>query len=214
MIFLIARGGVKVLVDPHLSETLQAMGEWYLHHGQFYHHNHGRLHAAVCRLNSIPVPSPIVLKNGDHLDARLSNICLTDLDRVMKFVARRDNGCWEFTGAKLTTGYGSIRIRGEHHLVHRLVFEQTNGPIPDGMFVCHSCDNPSCCNPSHLWLGSAADNNWDKVSKGRAPKPNAKLTQKQVADIRSSDKSCTELAKNLQVSVATVSMVRNHRIWK
>jgi predicted XRE-type DNA-binding protein len=79
--------------------------------------------------------------------------------------------CWPWAGACFTHGYGAARYRGATWVVHRLVWTLTHGPIPPGLFVCHTCDNPPCCNPAHLWLGTIADNNADKVRKGRANTP-------------------------------------------
>jgi hypothetical protein len=65
-------------------------------------------------------------------------------------------------------GYGVITADdGRQILAHRLVYERTYGAVPDGKYVCHHCDNPPCCNPAHLFVGTAADNNHDMISKGR-----------------------------------------------
>jgi len=86
-------------------------------------------------------------------------------------MVRADNGCLEWQGARLASGYGLIgRGRRDEGMayVHRLAWELAHGPIPDGMFVCHHCDNPPCCNVEHLFLGTHADNMADMVTKGRA----------------------------------------------
>lgn len=72
------------------------------------------------------------------------------------------SGCWLWEGAD-SKGYGSHR----HRLVHRLAWEEANGPIPTGLFVCHHCDVKLCCNPQHLFLGTAKDNAQDHYDKGR-----------------------------------------------
>lgn len=75
--------------------------------------------------------------------------------------------CWPWIAAKYRKGYGHLNDLGRTKAAHRVAWELTNGAIPDGMFVCHHCDNPSCCNPAHLFLGSAKDNTLDMIRKGR-----------------------------------------------
>ena len=78
------------------------------------------------------------------------------------------SGCVEYTGHKNRQGYGRLRFGGsKHQLVHRFAYETYLGPIPDGVLVCHHCDNPPCINPDHLVLGSHQDNVNDKIRKGR-----------------------------------------------
>lgn len=107
-------------------------------------------------------------------------------------VVKQPTGCWEWQGAR-SRGYGQIGVPRERRVVytHRLAYELANGPIPDGLLVCHTCDNPPCCNPAHLWVGSHVDNAVDMVGKARTNNRagmrhhNAKLTYEQVAEIRS-----------------------------
>lgn len=76
--------------------------------------------------------------------------------------------CWLWTGARRgNRGYGKARYHGIAMYAHRAFYREFVGDIPDGLFVCHRCDNTRCVNPSHLFVGSALDNNRDAVAKGR-----------------------------------------------
>lgn len=95
-------------------------------------------------------------------------------DRLWSKVDRTGgpDACWPFTGlATMRSGHKQMWWAGTMNLVHRLAFVVEVGPIPDGMCVCHSCDNPPCCNPAHLWLGTVAENNADRDRKGRGVPP-------------------------------------------
>jgi hypothetical protein len=96
------------------------------------------------------------------------------VDRFWLLVeVRGESDCWEWTGAKSVVypgfAYGSFPTgrRGGHCYAHRHAWLLSNGPIPPGMSICHHCDNPPCCNPAHLFLGTQRDNIQDAVSKGR-----------------------------------------------
>lgn len=79
--------------------------------------------------------------------------------------------CWEWTGARTEAGYGILTIKYKNYLAHRLAWElHGKTKIPDGVFICHHCDNPPCCNPAHLFLGTQADNLRDASIKGRIMK--------------------------------------------
>lgn len=89
-------------------------------------------------------------------------------ERFWEKVARRaEDECWQWTGARNRDGYGYLWNDGQMPRANRLVWELTNGPIPAGMEVCHSCDNPPCVNPAHLWLGTTGDNARDRETKRR-----------------------------------------------
>lgn len=80
-----------------------------------------------------------------------------------------ENGCWEWAGSILTSGYGAFDFQGVRFLSHRLAWIFTNGD-PKDKYVCHKCDNPLCCNPEHLFLGTTQENTKDCVSKNRQAK--------------------------------------------
>jgi hypothetical protein len=100
---------------------------------------------------------------------------LTSVARFWKKVDKSDGeGCWLWTGGKSTLGSGRIWMNGQMHVASRIVWELTHGPIPKGLLVCHTCDNPSCVNPEHLFLGTQNDNMRDASSKGRMRGPSLK----------------------------------------
>lgn len=90
-------------------------------------------------------------------------------DPVIRFWrhVEKSDGCWEWTAKRLPSGYGVMTTDGAKVYTHRFSWEMHNGPIPARMFVCHSCDNPSCVRPDHLWIGTALDNAQDRDVKGR-----------------------------------------------
>ena len=87
--------------------------------------------------------------------------------RFWKNVLKKsDKMCWEWQGAKLPTGYGKF----SKTYAHRYSYKIHKGELPFGLHVCHSCDNPSCVNPNHLWIGTVADKMRDRDKKGRGRK--------------------------------------------
>jgi predicted XRE-type DNA-binding protein len=80
-------------------------------------------------------------------------------------------GCWLWSRYRYLTGYGTVWFDGKNQRAHRVLWELHNGPIPEGMCICHKCDTPGCVNPDHLFLGTHADNVHDRNAKGRAVVP-------------------------------------------
>jgi hypothetical protein len=93
--------------------------------------------------------------------------------------------CWEWTAALKDNGYGYFRISKELGMIsaHKAAYIITNGTVPEGMYVCHRCDNRKCANPNHLWLGSAVENQRDMASKGRNVSPAKVLSDEDKAAI-------------------------------
>lgn len=90
------------------------------------------------------------------------------MDRFWKYVERRvEDECWIWNGPRVPSGYGRIRWNGRDSYAHRCSYELHKGPVPPGMHVCHTCDNPPCVNPKHLFHGTRQDNMQDSVRKGR-----------------------------------------------
>lgn len=164
------------------------------------------------------------------------------VDPVERFWSKVDksagpDGCWLWT-AGLGGGYGSFWVDGHNVRANRFAYEVTNGPIPDGLHVCHDCpdgDNPRCVNPKHLWLGTSEENSRDRHEKGRdasgdrsgaVTKPErvprgsrngcAKLTETQVVGIRrrfAGGETQTELARAFGVSQSAIWLIVREKKW-
>lgn len=141
--------------------------------------------------------------------------------KVLSTVEITETGCWEKSGTKKGT-YGKVRIAGETIFTHRASYLYHFKSIPSNLFVLHKCDNPSCCNPEHLFLGTQLDNMQDMQKKGRRVSitlkgdlnGNSRLKEAEVINIFLSNVPREWLARNYAVSVNTIDAIKTGRIWK
>ena len=135
----------------------------------------------------------------------------------------RTDGCWLWQATKSATGYGSFRIDGRSWSAHRIAWELTNGPIPEGagyhgICVLHHCDVRACVNPDHLFLGTNAENAADRTNKGRTARGdrngNVSLTDEQVLSIRSDSRLQYEIATEYGICQTNVSAIHRRLTWK
>lgn len=138
-----------------------------------------------------------------------------------KIEVGRDTDCWPWRGGANDGGYGRVRIDGALVSPHRVAYEIVNGPIPEmpgyhGAVIRHRCDNPACCNPSHLQVGSQKDNVADMDQRGRRKwaKPNAHLTPEQVRKIRDDPRSGRTIAAAYGIGKSQVQRIRSGERWK
>lgn len=127
--------------------------------------------------------------------------------------------CWLWTGTKDRYGYGRLGVTASRaQSAHRISWELHHGAIPDAASICHACDNPSCVNPDHLFLGGHADNMRDMAAKDRSlhgtKNVMAKLIPEQVVEIFLSDLTCRELSSNFNVSETTIKNIKRRQTWR
>lgn len=134
-------------------------------------------------------------------------------------------GCWNWNGTKDPDGYGQITVLGNTMRTHRLKYCLTESIVlTKGLCVCHSCDNPSCLNPSHLWVGTTMDNTADRNAKQRTEgpgkginHPNTSFTEADILTIRTTPinkGTVTNLAKFYGVHAETIRAILKRRSWK
>lgn len=157
---------------------------------------------------------------------------MTRQDRIASFLARATRslfGCWEWKGRTDRYGYGlswessaltGVSRRGRRTGAHRVAWMLFRGPIPNGLWVLHRCDNRRCVRPDHLFLGTVQDNNADRKAKGRAPRgeerPDSKLTESDIREIRALNShgvGYKRLAKQFCVSPRSIGNIVHRRKW-
>lgn len=129
--------------------------------------------------------------------------------------------CWEWLAGKGKGGYGRFWIKGKVWKAHRVAWILTYGPIPKGLQCCHHCDNPSCCNPYHLFLGTAKDNQVDAAQKERKARGesqgSSKLTKGEVLEIRELYEvdgwTQQDIADEFGVDQSAISLIVRRKNW-
>jgi len=148
--------------------------------------------------------------------------------RFWKKVDKKEkNSCWLWLGARLPSGYGRLFLFKKNGIpysrgAHRIAYTLLVGDIPNGLLVCHKCDNPPCCNPDHLFLGTYKTNGQDMVLKKRNFTPackgeangKSKLTNQLIQKIRFSKLPSRQLAKELGICKSSINYVRSKVLWK
>ena len=139
-----------------------------------------------------------------------------------KVDVRSEAECWPWIGSIDTRGYGTIGADGGRPLMraHRVSYEFAHGPIPDGLFVCHACDNRDCVNPNHLFAATQRENVLDMVRKGRQRpcagerNPSTKLKSDQVIAIRQDNRSSSVILAEYEISNSTLWAIRHRDTWR
>ena len=148
-------------------------------------------------------------------------------DRVISRIEKiTETGCWIFLGALNEKGYGIVGNGGRgdgNDRAHRITYRKHKGDIPKGIFVCHICDVPACCNPDHLFLGTNKENHEDMVKKERHIYPphkpgslngKSKLSEETAKYIKYSNQRPVALFNELGISLSTICNIKNGRTWK
>lgn len=143
--------------------------------------------------------------------------------RLYRYAVLGDiESCWLWVGTTNNKGYGQLKINKKNTGAHRVSYMVHIGPIPEGMFVLHQCDNPACINPYHLFLGTHADNMRDKVQKGRMHdqrgehNPKAKITELQARDAHeraAKGERQSDIARSYGVTRSAISRIIRGQSW-
>ncbi len=154
------------------------------------------------------------------------NSIATESDHFWSRVDKRGpEDCWEWQGSTPGFGHGRFHtLDGKYVYAHRYSYELNHGPVPADLYVCHTCDNPPCVNPAHLFLGTHHDNMGDMRAKGRerhlvgSDHQNAKLSEEDVAEIRRLYKGqrgqMVDLARRYGVGKTTIRRIIDRESWK
>jgi hypothetical protein len=142
----------------------------------------------------------------------------------------KSDGCWLWTGSVTKSGgYGQLSVNGKPVRAHRFIYELLHGPIPVGMRVCHTCDNPPCVRPDHLFLGTPKDNTHDMIRKGRnrlgglvgrrgelsqTRTPERRVRRDEVLRLHAAGIGATEIARRTKMTRSNVYHITLGRSWR
>ena len=148
----------------------------------------------------------------------------SDVERFKSKCVAVESGCLEWRGARYTNGYGQFSMRRKDlkrktYSTHRIALLIAGEEIPDGMMICHTCDNRICVNPEHLYVGTGVDNNRDTVKRERGNRVTgercswSKLKDEEVRFIKASASRTSDLAKMFRVHQSLISQIRHGKRW-
>lgn len=151
------------------------------------------------------------------------NLTQTQIARFWSKTELKESGCIEWTRAKRSHGYGAVRLERKSHGAHRVAFFLKNGSFPAKSEICHRCDNPPCCNPDHLFIGTHLENMRDMFSKNRRTSAKgekhaaAKLTEHQVVELRAryanNEGSMEALGRDYGITRQSAYLIISRKSW-
>jgi hypothetical protein len=143
-------------------------------------------------------------------------------ERFWRRVRPMPSGCWEFQSTKTKFGYGLFKLKQRMQPAHRVAWELENGPIPEGLWVLHHCDNPPCVRVDHLYLGTGKDNAQDREERNPGTQPRgskvntARLSEQDVRTIRrrAQKETLSSLGREYGVQVAAIWKIVHRHTWR
>jgi len=172
----------------------------------------------------------IAATNGAGREAKITTLTQYDMAievhrylsaerRFWNNVNVNPEGCWDWLAGR-NDGYGVLQVCGTSKKAHRFSYALHFGKIPDGLYVCHHCDNRACVRPDHLFLGTQHQNILDALSKGRMVANRgdrhgrSKLKEIDICEIRRDDRLLKDIAKDYNVHLSTIWLVKKRRNWR